>query len=107
MSVTPDVQTDQAAPEKPPARRGRSRQRSELRPGESRLGLSLVLPTIILLAIVIGYPVVRAVIMSFQKDPGLDPNTGLFTSGGNAGFTNYTHWLLEKCGSVHCPPGTL
>jgi multiple sugar transport system permease protein len=61
----------------------------------------------VLLAIVIGYPVVRAVIMSFQKDPGLDPNTGLFTSGGNAGFTNYTHWLLERCGSVHCPPGTL
>src|SRR6266536_3663440 len=111
MSVTPDVQTEEAAQAKAPARR-RGRPRSELHPGERRLGLTLILPTIVLLAIVIGYPVVRAIIMSFQKDPGLDPATGLFVTGGNAGFSNYSHWLLEQCKSpsgqvAHCPPGTL
>jgi multiple sugar transport system permease protein len=45
--------------------------------------------------------------MSFQKDAGLDPATGLFVQGGNAGVSNYEHWLLQKCGSVSCPPGTL
>jgi multiple sugar transport system permease protein len=112
MSVTPDVKTDEAAQAKAPARRRRGKPSSELRPGERRLGLTLILPTIILLGIVIGYPVVRAIVMSFQKDPGLDPTTGLFVSGGNAGFSNYTHWLLEQCnnpagGTAPCPPGTL
>jgi trehalose/maltose transport system permease protein len=110
MSVTPDVKTEEAA-KAAPARRRREK-KPELNPGERRLGLTLVLPTIILLAIVIGYPVVRAIIMSFQKDPGLDPATGMFVSGGNAGFSNYTHWLAEQCnspvgGTVTCPPGTL
>jgi ABC-type sugar transport system permease subunit len=109
--VTPDVKTEEAAPPKAPGRRRRSR-RAELNPGERRLALTLVLPTIILLAVVIGYPVVRAIFMSFQKDPGLDPNTGFFVSGGFAGFSNYTHWLLQQCpqasgGTVSCPPGTL
>ena len=50
--------------------------------------------------------------MSFQKDEGLDPATGMFVEGGNAGFANYTHWLLQQCpsstgGTVSCPPGTL
>ena len=72
----------------------------------------LVAPTLILLAIVIGYPVVRAVIMSFQKDPGLDKATGLFVSGGFAGISNYTHWLLQRCSTVGggtgpCPQGSL
>jgi multiple sugar transport system permease protein len=108
VSVTSNPSTDQAAPAKEaPSHRKPKKQRTELNPGESRLGLSLIVPTVVLLAIVIGYPVVRAVIMSFQKDPGLDPATGLFVEGGNAGFSNYTHWLLERCGDSHCPPGTL
>jgi len=45
--------------------------------------------------------------MSFQKDPGLDPATGLFVSGGFAGFSNYVHWIFQRCGDVKCPPGTL
>lgn len=72
----------------------------------------LIIPTIVILAIVIGYPVVSAIIMSFQNDSGLDPATGLFVAGGFAGVTNYTHWLLQQCtagdGSVSaCPPGNL
>ena len=72
----------------------------------------LVAPTLILLAVVIGYPVIKAVFMSFQKDPGLDKATGLFVSGGFAGFSNYTHWLFQQCdvpggGRTSCPAGSL
>ena len=83
-----------------------------------RFGLSsgrawlLIAPTLVILAVVIAYPVIRAVIMSFQKDAGLDPATGMFVQGGSAGFSNYTHWILQQCTSasgtlVPCPPGTL
>ncbi|MCX5044934.1 sugar ABC transporter permease [Aldersonia sp. NBC_00410] len=73
---------------------------------------ALIAPVLIALALVIGYPVMRALYMSFQKDPGLDPETGMFVEGGSAGFSNYTHWLLQQCPSVTgemvpCPPGTL
>ena len=73
---------------------------------------ALLTPVLAALAVVIGYPVVRAVYMSFQKDPGLDESTGMFVSGGSAGFGNYTHWLFQQCSSitgetVPCPPGTL
>ncbi|MBH0778624.1 carbohydrate ABC transporter permease [Nocardia bovistercoris] len=70
-----------------------------------------VAPVLLALAVVIGYPVVRAVWMSFQKDAGLDPATGMFVEGGGAGFSNYTHWLLQQCqaggATISCPTGTL
>jgi multiple sugar transport system permease protein len=72
----------------------------------------LLAPTIIALGIVIVYPIISAIIMSFQKDAGLDPATGLFTAGGPAGIQNYVNWLGQQCaapggGTVACPPGTL
>ena len=71
----------------------------------------LVAPTLIVLAIVILYPVVNAIYMSFQQDEGLDPVTGSFVAGGFAGFANYVHWLFQQCetpaGAASCPPGTL
>ena len=78
-----------------------------LNAGQGRRGLLLVTPTIIFLGVVIIYPLVRAVVQSFQKDAGLDPQTKLFVQGGFAGFDNYKHWLLQRCGDVSCPPGTL
>jgi ABC-type sugar transport system permease subunit len=75
--------------------------------GQGRLGLLLVAPTLAFLTVIIIYPLLKAVQLSFTKDQGLDPATGLFVQGGNAGFSNYTHWLLQKCGSVDCPPGTI
>jgi multiple sugar transport system permease protein len=80
--------------------------------GQRRAALYLIAPTIVLLAIVIGYPVVSAIVMSFQNDAGLDPSTGMFVSGGFAGFSNYAHWLLQQCstaggGTAACPPGNL
>ncbi|MEU4320861.1 sugar ABC transporter permease [Nocardia fluminea] len=70
-----------------------------------------VAPVLVALAVVIGYPVFEAIWMSFSKDSGIDPATGMFVEGGSAGFSNYTHWLLQQCGSlngmVSCPTGTL
>ena len=74
---------------------------------QGRWAYTLLTPTLILLAVVIIYPVVNAIIMSFQKDAGLDPATGFFVAGGPAGFDNYTHWLAQQCGGVPCPPGTI
>lgn len=56
----------------------------------------LLAPTLILLAAVIGYPVVSAVVMSFEQNPGLDAN-GFFQAGGFAGFQNYVSWVLQQC----------
>jgi len=71
----------------------------------------LIGPTILMLAVVIGYPVVSAIIQSFQNDPGLDKATGLFVQGGFAGIANYTHFLLQQCksgaGAIPCPPGSI
>jgi multiple sugar transport system permease protein len=78
-----------------------------LNAGQGRQGLLLVAPTMIFLTVIIIYPLLRAVGLSFTKDAGLDPATGLFVEGGSAGLSNYTHWLLQKCGDVSCPPGTL
>ena len=72
----------------------------------------LLAPTVIALGIVIVYPIISAIVMSFQKDAGLDPATGLFTAGGPAGIQNYVNWLGQQCaapggGTVAGPPGTL
>ena len=79
--------------------------------GQARTAIWLILPTMVLLAVVIGYPIVSAVVMSFQKDAGLDSATGMFVQGGFAGFQNYAHWLLQQCssstGTIACPPGSL
>lgn len=75
--------------------------------GQGRQGLLLVAPTLLFLAIIIIYPLLRAIYLSFLKDQGLDPATGLFVEGGGAGLSNYTHWLLQRCGEVDCPPGTI
>jgi multiple sugar transport system permease protein len=78
---------------------------------QGRWAAILVVPTLVMLTIVIIYPVINAVIMSFRKDSGLDPATGSFVTGGSAGVSNYTHWLLQQCtapggAKVSCPPGT-
>ena len=64
------------------------------------------------LAVVIGYPIVRAIWLSFQADKHLDPATGVFKEGGFAGLQHYQYWLTQRCvsptgESVSCPPGVL
>ncbi|MDG3009718.1 sugar ABC transporter permease [Rhodococcus sp. D2-41] len=101
-----------AAGDEPPGRGVRAREPKRRFGLSARRAWLLVIPTLLVLAVVIVYPVVRAVIMSFQKDEGLDAATGMFVQGGSAGFANYTHWLLQQCpaaggGTMACPPGTL
>jgi multiple sugar transport system permease protein len=78
---------------------------------QGRTATLLIAPGIIVLTIVIVYPVVAAILQSFQKDAGLDRATGLFVAGGFAGLANYKHWILQQCTAggvtVSCPPGTL
>ncbi|WP_022882824.1 carbohydrate ABC transporter permease [Gryllotalpicola ginsengisoli] len=78
----------------------------------NRNAFFLIIPSIVLLAVVIGYPIVSAIVMAFQKDAGLDAATGFFVQGGFAGISNFTHWLLQQCptsdgGTTSCPPGNL
>jgi multiple sugar transport system permease protein len=87
--------------------RNRAPKEKGLHAGQGRQGLLLVAPTLLFLAVIIIYPLLRAVQLSFQKDAGLDPATGLFVEGGSAGVSNYTHWLFQQCGGQSCPPGTL
>ncbi|MCU1645899.1 MAG: sugar transporter permease [Nocardia sp.] len=103
--ATPDLpgKTMKSAPPQP-------KRRSAL--GGSAKAWLFVSPVLLALAVVIGYPVSRAVWMSFQKDQGLDKSTGMFTEGGSAGFDNYTHWILQQCTdslgqTVDCPTGNL
>ena len=72
----------------------------------------LIAPTMVILGIVIGYPIVRAVYLSFQANKHLDPETGLFVSGGFAGGEHYLYWLQQRCMSpsgqvTTCPPGII
>jgi multiple sugar transport system permease protein len=86
-----------------PARRRRRRRASS---GDARLAFWLISPTIVLLLVVIGYPVVYAVVHSLKldkADAGL--KNGFFQSGGKfVGGKYYSYWL--HCGSK-CPNGTL
>jgi ABC-type sugar transport system permease subunit len=88
-------------------RRGRS-----LHEGEGRLAFLLLGPTILMLALIVGYPILKAIYQSFQTDGGLDASTGMFNNGGAwAGLSHYKHGLLQQCattggGTTSCPQGT-
>ncbi|MFD1812449.1 carbohydrate ABC transporter permease [Rhodococcus gannanensis] len=91
------------APDAPDAPPPPPRRRFDWRP------VYLIAPTILVLAVIIVYPVVKAVMMSFQRNPGFNEDTGRFVTGGFAGFDNYLLWLTGNCGDGRgtCPPGTL
>lgn len=79
---------------------------------QARSAVLLIAPALAVLAVVIGYPVLRAIWLSFQADKGLDPATGMFTDGGFAGMKHYLYWITQSCVSPSgatrtCPPGTL
>src|SRR6195952_1447715 len=78
---------------------------------EVRTAYLLLAPTIVVMAVVVGYPIVLSVINSFPLDTHIDPATGFPVTGGFAGLSNYTHWLFQQCeginGTVPCAPGQL
>nr|WP_235174555.1 sugar ABC transporter permease [Tomitella biformata] len=61
-----------------------------------------------ILAVVIVYPVLRAMYMSLQGSEHYDDSTGRFVKGGFVGLDNYKMWLLQDCGDGmgSCVPGT-
>ena len=77
----------------------------------TRTSYALLAPTIVVMAVIVGYPIVLSVINSFQADARLDPATGFFVTGGFTGLTNYAHWLLQQCstpaGTAACAQGNL
>jgi ABC-type sugar transport system permease subunit len=100
------VSTSARVAEEPPAPAEEPEKRGRLTRGEGVKGWLFVGPTLLALAIVIGYPVVRAVVMSLQEDKGLS-DEGIFVEGGFAGLSNYTDWILQRCGDVSCPTGNI
>lgn len=76
-------------------------------PHRGRLSFWLLGPSLVLLAVVIGYPIVAAIVQSVTADAGLDASTGRFTAGGFTGLSHYIDWLTQRCGSENCPPGSL
>lgn len=80
--------------------------------GEAGSAYLLVAPALLVLAVVIGYPIIRAMWLSFQANRHLDPATGVFVDGGFAGLDNYLYWISNRCMSPSgtigdCPPGVL
>lgn len=94
----------------PPSRAGRESLEANRR-RMARNAYLLLLPTVAAMALVVGYPIVLSIWNSFQADRHLDPATGQFVTGGFAGISNYTHWLLQQCQAggrtVACAPGQL
>lgn len=103
-------------PASPPATPGESRQGATTPSAKAAKrnwrALLLVGPSLLLLAVVIGYPIVRAVYLSFQANRHLDKETGMFVEGGFAGFDHYLTWIGQRCMGpsgtvVECSPGML
>src|SRR5215467_7841581 len=113
MSISEPVAAQTFATEAIGAKNGRRRARkpAAANKGQARRAFILIAPTIVLLGLIVGYPVVKAIYQSLLTDPNL--SNGFFNQGGAwAGITNYKHWLLQQCatpggGTEHCPTGTL
>lgn len=84
--------------------RDRRKRRARASRGDARLAWRLIAPTIVLLVVVIGYPVVYAVVQSLKldkADAGLNAN-GFFEQGGKfVGLRYYRYWF-----NCNCPNGT-
>ncbi|MEJ5997408.1 carbohydrate ABC transporter permease [Corynebacterium sp. H130] len=79
---------------------------------KNKSAYALIAPALAVLAVVIGYPIIRAIWLSFQADKHLDPDTGMFVEGGFAGMQHYLYWLTQRCMSpsgeiATCPPGVI
>ncbi|MGW4936951.1 carbohydrate ABC transporter permease [Streptomyces sp. NPDC004166] len=82
MSVTAPTPGRTAPASRPP--------RTTRRAGTGRLAAALLSPTLLVLALVIGYPVVAAVRLSFQvSTEGIDPHTGFVANTSHYGTGNY------------------
>lgn len=107
------VESPSASPSTtPPTQRGQQASPTGAKRKKDFRPIWLVGPSMLLLAVVIGYPIIRAIYLSFQANKHLDPETGMFVTGGFAGLDNYLYWLTNRCMSptgnaVACAPGQL
>jgi ABC-type sugar transport system permease subunit len=110
MSITSEPIAENAADIG--GKRRRNKKKQSLRDGDNRLAFILLAPTLVMLALIVGYPILSAIYSSFQTDGGLNASTGLFDDGGAwNGIDHYKHWLLQQCptaggGTQSCPEGT-
>ncbi|MBQ0893314.1 sugar ABC transporter permease [Micromonospora sp. U56] len=86
----------------PPTTRRRLRGRDPGRgQGVGRLAAYLVSPSLLVLGLVIGYPILSALRLSFVKSiEGIDPNTGLITRTTAFSLENYTNIFTGDTGKV-------
>jgi multiple sugar transport system permease protein len=83
--------TKRRPPGRPPGRRA----------GVGRLALYLISPSLLVLGLVIGYPIVSALRLSFLKSTeGIDPNTGLISRTTSVSLENYTNIFKGETGDV-------
>jgi ABC-type sugar transport system permease subunit len=80
------------APVRPPSSDGRKRKKNALSDGQGRLAWILLAPTLLVIIVVAGIPVLMSIRESFfQTNSGVDPTTGLVAGGERfSGLENFT-----------------
>jgi multiple sugar transport system permease protein len=86
----------------PPAVKGKPHGRAPgRRAGVGRLAALLLSPSLLVLGLVIGYPIISALRLSFQKTiDGVDPDTGLIVHKASYSLQNYTDIFKGDTGSA-------
>jgi multiple sugar transport system permease protein len=93
--TTASAEVPTAAKRRPP---GRSPDR---RQGAGRLAGYLLSPSLLVLGLVIGYPILSALRLSFlETTEGIDPNTGLISRTSAFSLENYTNIFRGDTGNV-------
>src|SRR5919107_4491378 len=80
------------APVRPTTGDGHKHKKNALSDGQGRLAWMLLAPTLIVILVVAGIPVLMSIRESFfQANSGVDPNTGLVAAGESfSGLKNFT-----------------
>lgn len=96
MTATTSAEVPAAAKGRRPSGRAANR-----REGVGRLAAYLISPSLLVLGLVIGYPIVSALRLSFLKTTeGIDPNTGLISRSSSVSVENFTNIFQGETGSA-------